>query len=99
MSNTPWIGLAAVIAMFLLPFLPEWLFEGPRKVKHWPRQDVCGSCDEPWTDGHACTSIGREDSASLPLSGTLRRTYEGSAIGSKRLMRNSSLDLFVIDKE
>jgi hypothetical protein len=25
----PWIGLAALGAMFLLLLLPEWLFEGP----------------------------------------------------------------------
>ena len=28
-SPTPWVGLAALIAMFVLPFLPAWLFEGP----------------------------------------------------------------------
>jgi hypothetical protein len=32
----PWFGLAALIAMFAIPFLPRWLFEGPRSVKHWP---------------------------------------------------------------
>ena len=37
-SSTPWVGLAALIAMFVLPFLPAWLFEGPRTVKHWPRR-------------------------------------------------------------
>jgi hypothetical protein len=25
----PWIGLAALVAMFVLPFLPDWLFEAP----------------------------------------------------------------------
>ena len=51
-SPTPWVGLAALIAMFVLPFLPawlfegprtvkHWLFEGPRTVKHWPRRHVC----------------------------------------------------------
>jgi hypothetical protein len=31
----PWFGLAALIAMFAIPFLPRWLFEGPRSVKQW----------------------------------------------------------------
>ncbi len=30
----PWVGLAALLAMFVLPFLPDWLFEGPRTSKH-----------------------------------------------------------------
>jgi hypothetical protein len=28
-SPIPWVGLAALAAMFVLPFLPDWLFEGP----------------------------------------------------------------------
>jgi hypothetical protein len=27
-SPTPWVDLATLIAMFVLPFLPAWLFEG-----------------------------------------------------------------------
>ena len=53
-SPTPWIGLAALLAMFLLPFVPNWLFEGPRTVRHWPRRHVCGYCNAPWTRGHVC---------------------------------------------
>ncbi len=53
-TPTPWVGLAALLAMFLLPFLPAWLFEGPRTIKHWPRRHVCGECNAPWTDGHTC---------------------------------------------
>ena len=30
--DIPWIGLAAVVAMFALPFAPSWLFEGPRVI-------------------------------------------------------------------
>jgi hypothetical protein len=56
-SPTPWIGLAALLAMFLLPFVPNWLFEGPRTVKHWPRRHVCGYCNAPWTSrGHVCVA-------------------------------------------
>jgi hypothetical protein len=51
---TPWIGLAAIVAMFVLPALPAWLFEGPRRVRHWPREHVCARCDAVWTDGHTC---------------------------------------------
>jgi hypothetical protein len=53
-SPTPWIGLAALLAMFLLPFVPSWLFEGPRTVRHWPRRHVCGYCNALWTRGHVC---------------------------------------------
>jgi hypothetical protein len=53
---TPWIGLAALAAMFVLPFLPSWVFEGPRRIKHWPREHVCARCGDPWTDGHRCVS-------------------------------------------
>jgi hypothetical protein len=59
MSDTPipWIGLAAVIAMFLLPFLPEWVFHGPRTIKHRPRRHVCSDCGAPWTDDHSCAVV------------------------------------------
>jgi hypothetical protein len=53
-APTPWIGLAALAAMFVLPFLPTWLFEGPRRIKHWPREHVCAKCDDAWSDGHRC---------------------------------------------
>jgi hypothetical protein len=71
MSPTPWIGLAALIAMFLIPFLPDWLFEGPRSVKHWPRRQICSECGAPWTDGHMCTTDAPR--ARRPLHGELRR--------------------------
>ena len=53
-APTPWLGLAALAAMFLLPFVPHWLFEGPRTVKHRPRRHVCADCDAPWTEDHIC---------------------------------------------
>lgn len=73
MSNTPipWIGLAAVVAMFVLPYLPDWLFEGPRTIKHRPRRHVCGECNAPWTQGHTCTAAASE--AYPPLHGELHR--------------------------
>jgi hypothetical protein len=71
MTRTPWIGLAALVAMYVIPFLPDWLFEGPRHVKHWPRRHVCGQCGAPWTSDHLCA----EDATDLapPLQGELRR--------------------------
>jgi hypothetical protein len=56
MPDTPWAGLVALAAMFVIPFLPDWLFEGPRKIKHWPRRDICGECGGPWTDPHTCVT-------------------------------------------
>jgi hypothetical protein len=67
----PWVGLAALAAMFLLPLLPDWLFEGPRTVKHRPRRHVCGDCDAPWTDQHTCALAEREPGP--PLRGALHR--------------------------
>jgi hypothetical protein len=78
MSETPWAGLAALVAMFVIPLLPEWLFEGRRSIKHWPRRHVCGYCAVPWTDGHACEpSV--DSAARRPLQGELRRLEETPA--------------------
>jgi hypothetical protein len=71
MPDTPWFGLAALIAMFVIPFLPNWLFEGPRTVKHWPRRHICGYCNEPWSHQHMCSPAAIE--ASPPLHGGLAR--------------------------
>jgi hypothetical protein len=71
MDKVPWIGLAAVAAMFLIPFLPNWVFEGPRTIRHWPRQHVCACCNASWSEGHMCMVEPR-----LPpevLQGELRR--------------------------
>jgi hypothetical protein len=81
MPEIPWAGLAALIIMFLIPLLSDWVFEGRRTVKHWPRRHVCGKCGAPWTDGHDC-----ESSVDLqvprPLKGELRR-IDARAITSK----------------
>lgn len=67
----PWVGLAALAAMFLLPLLPDWLFEGPRTVKHRPRRHICGDCGAPWTHAHTCTPVEHEPRPRL--RGELRR--------------------------
>jgi hypothetical protein len=75
MSEIPWVGLAALVAMFVIPFLPDRLFEGPRTIKHWPRRHVCGDCGAPWTDGHRCEP-GPDTDLPAPrprLKGELRR--------------------------
>jgi hypothetical protein len=55
-NPVPWIGLLALVAMFVIPFLPAWIFEGPRTVRHWPRRHVCGECGADWTNGHICVA-------------------------------------------
>jgi hypothetical protein len=83
MAEIPWIGLAAIVLMFLIPLLPDWLFEGRQTVKHWPRRHVCGECGEPWNDGHYC----RADidlAASGPLKGELRRIDQRSLARTER---------------
>jgi hypothetical protein len=70
-TPTPWVGLAALLAMFLLPYLSAQLFEGPRTIRHWPRRHICGDCNAPWTDDHTCPPAQRE--AVPPLRGELRR--------------------------
>jgi hypothetical protein len=70
-TPTPWVGLAALAAMFLLPLLPDWLFEGPRTSKHWPRRHICGDCGAPWTYEHTCSP--RESEAGPGFRGQLRR--------------------------
>lgn len=65
MARIPWFGLAALVSMFIIPYLPSWLFEGPRTVKHWPRRHVCGVCNAVWTEGHTC-------SPGAPVTGPLR---------------------------
>ena len=72
MSEVPWPGLAALLAMFLIPLLPDWVFEGRRTIKHWPRRHVCGVCGAPWNDGHSCEPDVALP-ASRPLKGELRR--------------------------
>jgi hypothetical protein len=70
---TPWLGLAALAAMFLLPYLPAWLFEGPRTIRHRPQRHVCDDCGAPWTAEHACPPPDTEEPPAAPLRGQLRR--------------------------
>jgi hypothetical protein len=87
--DTPWIGLVALFAMFVIPFLPSWLFEGPRTVKHYPRRHVCGDCGAPWTVGHVCAA---DRAPARPLRGQLRRVRPSTALArrSSRLSRNDN---------
>ena len=64
-NPVPWVALAAVAAMFVLPWLDaRGLFDGPREIRHRPRRHVCADCAEPWTPGHTCAgwqaAAGRE---------------------------------------
>jgi hypothetical protein len=55
-SAVPWIGLAAIAAMFLLPWLDaRGLLDGPRTIRRRPHRVVCADCASPWTPAHACT--------------------------------------------
>jgi hypothetical protein len=55
-TPVPWIGLAAIAAMFLLPWLDaRGLLDGPRSIRHRPRREVCADCHAPWTPDHQCT--------------------------------------------
>lgn len=80
--RTPWVGLLALAAMFLIPFLPNWLFEGPRTVRHWPRRHVCGRCGAAWTDGHSCIPAATldPDEADQPVHGELRRLDQSAQL-------------------
>jgi hypothetical protein len=77
MTRTPWIGLAAIVAMFVIPFLPSWLFEGPRTVRHRRRRHICGDCGAPWTGDHACTE---DETIAIPLRGELWRRRHGTEL-------------------
>ena len=70
-TPTPWIGLAALVAMFVLPYLPNRLFEGPRTIKHKPHRHICADCHVPWTNDHRCAAELEE--THRPLRGELRR--------------------------
>lgn len=77
MSRVPWVGLTALVLMFAMPFLPSWLFEGPRTVRHWPRRHVCGACHAPWTDGHVC-AIEPARHPGRPLRAQIQRLDTGN---------------------
>jgi hypothetical protein len=99
--DTPWVGLAALVAMFVVPFLPGWLFEGPRMVKHYPRRHVCGDCGAPWADDHVCSAdrapvrhlLRRHLLRRQPLRVQLRRVRTSTAL-VRRSPRHSETDNF-----
>lgn len=80
-GKTPWIGLVALVAMFVLPYLPNWLFDGPRTIKHRPRRHVCADCGAAWKGGHQCAieELTERPTAQETLHGDLRRTDQGPA--------------------
>jgi hypothetical protein len=80
--DTPWIGLGALLPMFAIPFLPSWLFEGPKVIRHRPRRHVCALCGAPWHDDHDCLTAA--DAGTGPLRGRLERTPERPTITSRR---------------
>ena len=69
--------LAALVAMFVLPYLPNWLFEGPRTIKHGSRRHICGDCHALWTSDHTCLAEASE--AAKPLQAELRRPQPAAA--------------------
>jgi hypothetical protein len=87
----PWIGLAAIVAMFILPLLPAWLFEGPRTIKRYPRRVVCGDCGEWWTEDHTCVFEGVQSRRSV--RGEVRRISPGRAL-TRRSVRSSVIKRF-----
>ncbi|HEY2960589.1 MAG TPA: hypothetical protein VGM21_20660 [Actinomycetota bacterium] len=81
-TPVPWIALAALVAMFVLPWLDaHGLLDGSHTVRHRPHRHVCADCAEPWQPGHACTgwqaAAGREpvvllDAAEPPAPAPVR---------------------------
>lgn len=84
-SSTPWIGLLALVAMFVLPRLPDWLFEGRRTIKHWPPRHICGDCGAAWTDGHTCAPDATATELP-PLRGELQRLEQPVSDGGTALV-------------
>jgi hypothetical protein len=80
--DTPWIGLAALGAMFAIPFIPNWLFEGPRTIRHRPRRHACADCGARWTPNHACELDDQADTR--PLRAQLRRITPAKALEPSR---------------
>jgi hypothetical protein len=81
-SDTPWVGLAALAAMFVIPFLPSWLFEGPRTIRHRSPRHVCADCGAQWIAGHACEL--EVSSGIRPLRGEIERIGPSKALPSRR---------------
>jgi hypothetical protein len=88
MNQIPWIGLAALLAMFLIPFLPDRLFEGPRVIRHWPRKHVCARCNALWSEGHMCVMEPGDSTQVLPAE--LLRVQPGTALKRQEDLDNAS---------
>jgi hypothetical protein len=96
-NPVPWIGLLALVAMFVIPFLPNWLFEGPRTVRHWPRRHVCGECGASWTSGHLCEAD--EPEPVEPARGRAGpRAEAGSALPAPRRRERLTGELRRLDR-
>ena len=68
---TPWVGLAALLAMFVLPFVPDWLLRGRGRSGTARAGMSAATATPPWTEGHICSPEASE--AEPPLRGELRR--------------------------
>jgi hypothetical protein len=88
-ANTPWIGLLALVAMFVLPFLPRRWFEGPRVIKHYPIRHICAECGEAWTNAHDCQTFGLRLGL---VPGQLRRPSTGTSLERRRRPRSEADD-------
>jgi hypothetical protein len=88
-APTPWVGLAALVAMFVIPLLPNWLFEGPRTVRHRPRRHICALCSAPWTSHHDCLAELPETDRSV--RGELRRLDRTAAPEGRTRSRSDLL--------
>ena len=91
----PWVGLAAIVAMFVLPLLPAWLFEGLGPCKRYPRRVGVWRLRRAWTDGHSCgfEAVEPRPQRRRPLRAELRRVKPGSAL-ARRSTRSSGIRRF-----
>jgi hypothetical protein len=62
-TPVPWIGLAAIAAMFLPWLDARGLLDGPRTIRR-RRREVCADCGAPWTPGRQCAAGWRPPRAS-----------------------------------
>lgn len=54
-NPVPWIGLAALAAMFFLSWLDaRGVLDEPRTIRRRPQHMVCADCGAPWTTHHQC---------------------------------------------
>jgi hypothetical protein len=49
------IGLLALVAILTSHWWAPLLTDhAPPPIRHWPRRDVCGLCNRPWSRRHTC---------------------------------------------